>query len=468
MGRLQDNITSLIESEYERGVDGAKIARRLIEAGLRMKHEEEALDASSRIAPAFSLIGEEYDGKFYMTKMTSALTGEDERLAALLFAGDTFDRYARNHFAKSPPQIEKAEANVKAALMMFQALGEDYTPPEMPSGVDFRPVENESASSGAFGGVKPLLRAVTGSETRGIDTHFDDIPYMTAAIELGLLTRDDVSDVLSVTAKGREAIGLRPEGLPSLPVEVAALTENIEERELAAQYVDAKVAGCERLVREDANKAAELQYVAAVLAEIAHEFRIGLHLPALQIEGKIIPYNESRDTGVRHADTLSAFFQDVYQRNVKAGWWTDIETGKPKLRNVGELLMLFVTEIAEAYESYIEDSADDKLPQFPGLGVELADLGIRWADMCGALAAGVIPAFSDTFNPGEEMFKRVVEIAKDYEAVRKTPQAVGEVEEGEAMPAMDVALMTDAKLDFNAHRADHKIENRLKDDGKKT
>ena len=33
---------------------------------------------------------------------------------------------------------------------------------------------------------------------------------------------------------------------------------------------------------------------------------------------------------------------------------------------------------------------------------------------------------------------------------------------------MDVALMTDAKLSFNAKREDHKIENRLKSDGKRT
>jgi hypothetical protein len=33
---------------------------------------------------------------------------------------------------------------------------------------------------------------------------------------------------------------------------------------------------------------------------------------------------------------------------------------------------------------------------------------------------------------------------------------------------MDIALMTDEKLAFNAVREDHKIENRLKEDGKRT
>lgn len=33
---------------------------------------------------------------------------------------------------------------------------------------------------------------------------------------------------------------------------------------------------------------------------------------------------------------------------------------------------------------------------------------------------------------------------------------------------MDVAVMVDAKLAFNATREDHKIENRLKEDGKRT
>ena len=171
---------------------------------------------------------------------------------------------------------------------------------------------------------------------------------------------------------------------------------------------------------------------------------------------------------VDHAEGLRAFFKDVHGRNVKAGWWNDLATGQPKKRSVGELFMLFVTEIAEAYQAYEENAADDKLPQYPGLGVELADLGIRWADFCGALQEGSIVVYSATRNPGDAMFREVCGIANRYEAIRKTDAAKGDDESGDFLPVGDVAEMTVAKLDFNANRPDHKIENRLKEDGKRT
>ncbi len=182
----------------------------------------------------------------------------------------------------------------------------------------------------------------------------------------------------------------------------------------------------------------------------------------------MIPYTEDRGSGIMHGDGLSRFFDDVYQRNVKAGWWTDIKTGEPKKRNVGELMMLMVTEMAEAYAAYRDGSADDKLPQYPGLGVEMGDLLIRIGDFCGALAAGNLVGPSDAYNPGDDMFRAVCAIADDYEAIRKTPAAVGAIELGTAMLPQDVAVMVDAKLAYNATRADHKIENRLKEGGKQT
>jgi hypothetical protein len=45
---------------------------------------------------------------------------------------------------------------------------------------------------------------------------------------------------------------------------------------------------------------------------------------------------------------------------------------------------------------------------------------------------------------------------------------VGDPEKGAFLPPMDVGEMIDAKLAFNASREDHKVENRLKADGKKT
>ena len=173
--------------------------------------------------------------------------------------------------------------------------------------------------------------------------------------------------------------------------------------------------------------------------------------------------------GGRPFAPLGAFYDTTHAANVKAGWWTELSTGEPKRRNVGEMFILIVTELAEAFKAYMDDTMDDKLPQFHGLGVEMGDVEIRIADFMGALRAGRIVHHSrGTFNPGEDYFLRVMEFATGYEAIRKTPQAVGEPEAGDYMDAMDPVEMIVAKLAFNASRADHKIENRMLEGGKRT
>jgi NTP pyrophosphatase (non-canonical NTP hydrolase) len=102
-----------------------------------------------------------------------------------------------------------------------------------------------------------------------------------------------------------------------------------------------------------------------------------------------------------------------------AGWWTDIKTGEPldvKPR-VPEKLMLCVSELSEAMEGHRKNKMDDHLPHRTMIEVELADAVIRIADLAGALK----------LNLGE---------------------AIAE------------------KMDYNARRPDHKVENRLKEGGK--
>lgn len=77
-------------------------------------------------------------------------------------------------------------------------------------------------------------------------------------------------------------------------------------------------------------------------------------------------------------------FQDlVYGLNDKAGWWSDLETGEPKVRNKGELMMLMVTEIAEGYEGVRKNQMDDKLQYRPMEEVEIGDMIIRGVDYTG-------------------------------------------------------------------------------------
>ena len=359
------------------------------------------------------------------------------------------------------------------------------TVPEPLTQADFPAVQDDSdalAPLPPFDGPLAFLRAAYDAiqaeqPIKAVRLSIDDRIVLQTFVAIGFANIDDVSDNIGVSASGRLWLGIRPDGVLDLPVEVASVTGNIDERELAARYMESKIA---RIDHELATHNVPVhqrqmaweesyQHTAIVLRNAADEFRQGLHLPSDHIDGKVIPYNEDRSTGVSHHAGLRLFFQDVYARNVKAGWWTDIHTGDPKKRNVGELFILMVTELVEAYDAYMTQSPDDKLPHYPGVGIEMGDLLIRIADFCGALEAGAVVGFDMSIhNPGEDMFAEIRDIAHRYERIRKTPEAHGDVETADYIPPMDVAIMVDAKLDFNAHRPDHKIENRLKEDGKRT
>lgn len=124
--------------------------------------------------------------------------------------------------------------------------------------------------------------------------------------------------------------------------------------------------------------------------------------------------------------SFESLIHSIHKQNVDAGWWTNIQTGeslvslsgeKPK-RNIPEMLMLVVTEILEAMEGHRKNLMDDKLPHRPMLEVELADAVIRICDMAGGLNLDLVGAINE-------------------------------------------------KRQYNSQREDHKLENRLKADGKK-
>jgi NTP pyrophosphatase (non-canonical NTP hydrolase) len=75
--------------------------------------------------------------------------------------------------------------------------------------------------------------------------------------------------------------------------------------------------------------------------------------------------------------TIDALQQAVHQTAVEHGWWD-------QARPIGEVLMLVVTELAEAMEAYRSgDTGSDKIQGFSKVEEELADAIIRILDFAG-------------------------------------------------------------------------------------
>lgn len=90
---------------------------------------------------------------------------------------------------------------------------------------------------------------------------------------------------------------------------------------------------------------------------------------------------------------LNDYAAQCHEDNMQ--WWLDLDTGEKLARNKGELLMLIVSEIAEAMEGVRKDSMDDKLPHRKMEEVELADALIRIFDYAGAHGLDIDGAYQE-------------------------------------------------------------------------
>jgi hypothetical protein len=192
-----------------------------------------------------------------------------------------------------------------------------------------------------------------------------------------------------------------------------------------------------------------------------------------------------RPLDIRHTELA----RQIHADNIKAGWWTNIETGESiiETRNRPEMLMLIVSELSEAHEAWRDNLMDDKLPELYGFDVELADAAIRIYDLLGCEAGDmdfdrVVRSYWRQWpwsmhSTSRQVMELVDCISGAMEGYRKGNRAkylealwrclggiyaVADVFCDDGLPEVIAA-----KRSYNAQRADHRIENRLKDDGKK-
>lgn len=185
----------------------------------------------------------------------------------------------------------------------------------------------------------------------------------------------------------------------------------------------------------------------------------------------------------------------IYNHNVKAGWWDE------PVRPDGTTIALIHSEVSESYNGFVQGEHDEHLPQYTNQLVELADAAIRIYDFFGHKNWNLEQAMDAVYrlNAVEEMprFETDVNFYKYYadlhlhisaalEGVRKNQiMQVGEATEDVLdIAAFELAIAMDMiywaagwgwpleaalgdKRAYNANRADHKRENRAKDDGKK-
>lgn len=78
---------------------------------------------------------------------------------------------------------------------------------------------------------------------------------------------------------------------------------------------------------------------------------------------------------------LNELAREIHAAN--AHWWHDPATGERLERNKGEMLMLIVSELAEAMEGERKGMMDTHLPHRKMAEVELADVKIRVFDFAG-------------------------------------------------------------------------------------
>jgi hypothetical protein len=106
----------------------------------------------------------------------------------------------------------------------------------------------------------------------------------------------------------------------------------------------------------------------------------------LNIPATAAPTHRFSEDECRFINAYNSLAAVVHIDNAKKGFWPKggrvggLPAAAEGERNVGEMLMLAVTELSEALEAHRKNLMDDKLPHHKGMTVEIADAIIRLMD----------------------------------------------------------------------------------------